>query len=409
MALDSNAMGKLAYLECSSGVSGDMCLASLIDAGVSTDVLLRDLRQIPIGEFEFKVSRVNRSGITATQVEITSPQKQPERHLHHIEKILAGSGLPAAVKEHSLRIFRRLAEVEGAIHGKPPESIHFHEVGAVDAVLDVAGSCLGFEMLGIEELRCSALNVGSGRVDAAHGSLPVPAPATAELLKGVPVYSSGIEAELVTPTGAAIVTALAKGFGPMPLLKIERIGYGAGSKDFPGHPNVARLFLGEKTHAEATAAGGMLASERGEEIVSVIEADVDDMNPQLYGYLAGRAFDAGALDVTCAPVQMKKNRPGLHISILCPPERADALAALLFEETTTIGVRIHEARRQILQREWVTVETVHGAVRMKIARSNGRVVNFAPEYEDCRKLADEKAVPLKQVMFDALAAYTARK
>ncbi|MGH9454971.1 MAG: nickel pincer cofactor biosynthesis protein LarC, partial [Terriglobia bacterium] len=260
-------MGKLAYLECSSGLSGDMCLAALMDAGVSADDLRRELRTIPIGEFDFKVSRVSRSGITATHVEITSPEKQPERHLHHIEKILAGSGLPATVKEQSLRIFRRLAEVEGAIHGKPPESIHFHEVGAVDAVVDIAGACLGFEMLGIEELRCSALNVGSGRVDAAHGSLPVPAPATAELLKGAPVYSSGIEAELVTPTGAAIVTTLATGFGPMPPLKIERIGYGAGSKDFHRHPNVARLFLGEKTPAE-TAATGMLATARGEEIVS---------------------------------------------------------------------------------------------------------------------------------------------
>ncbi|HUY13622.1 MAG TPA: nickel pincer cofactor biosynthesis protein LarC [Terriglobia bacterium] len=394
-------MAKSAYLECSSGISGDMCLAALIDAGVSADGLLRELRKIPIGEFDFKVSRVSRSGITATHVEITSPEKQPERHLHHIEKILAASELPPTVREKAALIFRRLAEVEGAIHGKPPQSIHFHEVGAVDAVLDIAGACLGFEMLEIDELRCSALNVGSGRVQAAHGSLPVPAPATAELLKGAPVYSSGIEAELVTPTGAAIVTAFAKSFGPMPPLKVECIGYGAGTRDFPGHPNVVRLFLGESLMASEAAAGG--------EIVSVIEADVDDMSPQLYGYLAERAFAVGALDVTCGSVQMKKNRLGLHISILCLPERAEALAALVFEQTTTIGLRIHEARRKTLAREWATVETPHGAVRMKVASCNGRVMNVAPEYEDCRRLAEEKAVPLKQVMVDALAAYQARK
>ncbi|MGH9432011.1 MAG: nickel pincer cofactor biosynthesis protein LarC [Terriglobia bacterium] len=402
-------MAKFAYLECSSGISGDMCLASLIDAGVNADDLERELRRIPIGEFDFKVSRVNRSGITATHVEIASPEKQPERHLHHLEKIFAASELPASVKEKSLRIFRRLAEVEGAIHGKPPESIHFHEVGAVDAMLDIAGACLGLEMLGIEELWCSALNVGSGRVQAAHGSLPVPAPATAELLKGVPVYSSGIEAELVTPTGAAIVTTLANGFGAMPLLKIERIGYGAGSKDFHGHPNVARLFLGQRAPAEVAASGDVRASAVGEEIVSVIETDVDDMSPQLYGYFAERAFEAGALDVTCGSLQMKKNRPGFHLSVLCNPGRADELAGLIFRETTTIGVRIHEARRKTLARECVTVQTPYGPVRVKIARSNGRVMNAAPEYEDCRKLAEEKSIPLKQVMAEALAAYQASK
>lgn len=401
-------MSKLAYLECSSGISGDMFLAALIDAGLSTDALLGELRKIPIGEFDFKVSRVNRSGITATHVEITSPVKQPERHLHHIEKIFAASGLSEAVKEKAIRIFRRLAEVEGAIHGKPPESIHFHEVGAVDAVLDIAGACLGIEMLGIEELHCSPLNVGSGRVQAAHGSLPVPAPATAELLKGVPMYSSGIEAELVTPTGAAIVTAFAKSFGPMPPLKTRQISYGAGSKDFHGIPNVARLFVGEAPESSELGSGGTRRAA-GDEIVSVIEADVDDMSPQLYGYLAERAFEAGALDVTCGSIQMKKNRPGLHISVLCLPERADALAALVFEQTTTIGLRIHEARRKTLAREWAVVETPHGAVRVKIARCNGRVLNVAPEYEDCRKLAEEKAVPLKEVMVAAMVAWRGKR
>jgi uncharacterized protein (TIGR00299 family) protein len=406
--LANDPMVKIAYLECSSGISGDMCLAALIDAGVNVEELLRSLRTIPVGEFEFKVSRVSRSGIGAAQVEITSPGKQPERHLNDIEKILNISRLPATVKEKSIEIFRRLAEVEGAIHGKPPQSIHFHEVGAVDAILDIAGACLGFEMLGIREVACSPLNVGSGRVEAAHGSLPIPAPATAELLRGAPVYSSGMDAELVTPTGAVIVAAFAKHFGPMPPMRTECIGYGAGARDFKGHPNVARLFVGESLESAKPAfegAGNVAASE---EKVAVIETDVDDMSPQIYGYFAERAFAAGALDVTCGAVQMKKNRPGLHIAMLCLPEHADALTALVFGETTTLGVRIYEARRKVLAREWMTVETPHGAVRMKLARMNGRVLNAAPEYEDCRRLAEEKSIPLKQVMAEALAAYQSR-
>jgi pyridinium-3,5-bisthiocarboxylic acid mononucleotide nickel chelatase len=402
-------MAKLAYLECASGISGDMFLAVLIDAGVNAETLLGKLRTLPVGEFDFQVLRVVRSGIAATHVDITSPTKQPERHLHHIEKIIAASELPSTVKERAVSIFRRLAEVEGGIHGKPPESIHFHEVGAVDAVLDIAGACLGLEMAGITELRCSALNVGSGRVQAAHGSLPVPAPATVELLKGAPVYSSGIEAELVTPTGAAIVATLCSGFGAMPPMKVEQIGYGAGLKDFHGHPNVARILVGESTTAGASAAYSVSDGAGGEEVIAVIEADVDDMSPQLYGYFAEKAFDAGALDVTCGSVQMKKNRPGLRVTILCTPNRADELAALAFRETTTIGVRIHEVRRRVLDREWATVETAHGPVRIKVASCNGKVLNAAPEFEDCRKLAEEKQVPLKRVMLDALAAYQVKR
>jgi pyridinium-3,5-bisthiocarboxylic acid mononucleotide nickel chelatase len=413
---------KLAYLDCSSGISGDMFLGALLDAGVRADALLAELRKIPLGDYEFKAVCALRGGLVGTHVEIQVAGNQPERHLHHIEQLIGGSALAAAVKQRSLQAFRRLAEVEGKLHGKPPEKIHFHEVGAVDAILDIVGACVGLDLLGVEELRCSPLNVGGGRVSAAHGWLPVPAPATAELLKGAPVYSSGVEAELVTPTGAAIVGELAQGFGPMPSMKVERIGYGAGARDFPGQPNLARLFLGERIErppasappgagpdSELRISGSVLErSEADDELVSVITANLDDMSPQLYGYFVERALAAGALDVSCSSIQMKKNRPGLEMTLLCRPELVDALTRLLFNETTTIGVRIHEARRKVLERDWVSVETAYGAVRMKVARANGRVTNVAPEYEDCQRLAREKSAPLKDVMLAAQVAYAQR-
>jgi len=389
---------KLAYLDCSSGISGDMFLAALLDAGVELDRLREEFKKIDLGPYEFTEGRVMRRGLSGNHVEIEAPGKQPHRHLSHIEKLIGDAALDGAVKQKALRVFRRLGEAEAKIHNQPIEKIHFHEVGAVDAILDIVGGCLGLAMLGNPELVCSPLNVGGGSVEAAHGSLPVPAPATAELLKGIPIYSSGVQGELVTPTGAALVSILASSFGPLPAMKVERIGYGAGTKDFPSHPNIARLMLGEKVEgAEAGGAGG--------ETVLVIEANIDDMNPQIFGYLAEKALAVGALDVTCTPVQMKKNRPGLLVSILSEPDLENTLTRLLFEETTTIGVRITEARRKILDREVVMVETAYGAVRMKVASLDGKEVNVAPEFDDCRRLASEKSVPLKEVMLAAQEAY----
>ncbi len=390
---------KTAYLDGSSGVSGNMFLGALLDAGLAQEQLLAELRKLPLGQYDFVVSKVLRSGLMGTHVEITIPEKQPHRHLHHIEQIIKGGALPDAVRGKALGIFRRLAEAEGKLHGKPPEKIHFHEVGAVDAILDIVGTCLGLELLSIGELVSTPLNVGGGTVEAAHGSLPVPAPATAELLKGIPLYSSGLQAELVTPTGAAIVATLAASFGPVPPMKVERIGYGAGTREFAGHPNLARIMIGERS--------GLAESEnsKSSEVVSVIEANIDDMSPQLYGYFVEQALAVGALDVTSSAVQMKKNRPGLMITVLSPPERAGTLADLLFRETTTIGLRIHEARRQVLDREWVSVQTVYGAVRIKVAKRGGKVMNAAPEYADCQRLAHEKQVPLKEVMLAAQGAY----
>jgi hypothetical protein len=393
-----------AYLDGSSGMSGDMFLAALLDAGLDARRLLMELKKMPLGFYEFKRSRAVRGGLVGGRVEIRVPGEQPERKLSDIEGILERAALPESVKEKSLKVFRALAEAEGKLHNLPPTEVHFHEVGAVDAIIDIVGACLGLELLEISELVCSPLNVGSGRIQAAHGSLPVPAPATAELLKNIPIYSSGVEDELVTPTGAAIVSILAASFGPMPPLKVERIGYGAGEKEFPGHPNVARLFVGESVEAVQAQPGAA-----GDEIVSVIEANLDDMSPQLYGYFLERALAAGALDVTCSAVQMKKNRPGLTVSILCRPEQSEALAELLFDQTTTIGVRIHEARRKVLEREEVSIETPYGPVKVKVAKRDGKVVNIAPEYEDCQRIASEKSVPLKEVILAVQMAYRTSK
>ena len=391
---------RLAYLDCSSGVSGDMFLGACLDAGLGAESLLAELAKLPLGTYEFKPERVRRSGLAGTHVEISAPGNQPHRHLASIEEMIESSALFPGVKERSLRIFRRLGEAEARLHDQPIEKVHFHEVGAVDAILDIVGACVALELLGIEELRASPLNVGSGRVTAAHGSLPVPAPATAELLCGVPVYSSGVEMELVTPTGAAIVSTLASGFGPLPAMRVDRIGYGAGARELPGHPNLLRLMIGEWD----PSAESRVPRPDGD-VVAVIETSVDDMSPEVYGYLAERALAAGALDITCSPIEMKKNRPGLEIRLLSKPEQAEALADLVFAETTTLGLRISTAERRVLERESVSVATPYGDIRVKVGRRNGRVLNAAPEYEDCRLAAIEHSVPLKEVMQAAHAAF----
>lgn len=392
-----------AYLDCSSGISGDMLLAALLDAGVDARRLLRELKKMRLGFYEFKLTRAVRGNLVGARVDIRVPAQQPPRKLGDIEEMMGKTELAETVKEKALKIFRRLAEAEGKLHNLPPGEVHFHEVGAVDAIIDIVGACLGLELLEVSELVCSPLNVGGGRVEAEHGSLPVPAPATAELLKEIPIYSTGIEGELVTPTGAAIVSTLASSFGPMPPMKVERIGYGAGEKDIPGQANVTRLFVGESVEVVKPQPGAA-----GDELVSVIEANLDDMSPQLYGYFVEQALAAGALDVTCSAVQMKKNRPGLLVTVLCAPESSDALAQLLFEQTTTIGLRIYEARRKVLEREFVSVETPYGEVRVKVAKREGKVLNVAPEYEDCQRLAAEKSVPLKEVILAAQMAYRKR-
>src|ERR1700688_576035 len=312
------------------------------------------------------------------------------RGLKQIRETISGASISERAKKTAIEIFEALGRAEAKIHNSSIERVHFHEVGAVDAMVDIVCAAVGAEALGVDEFICSSLNVGGGTVKCAHGTFPVPAPATVELLAGAPVYSSGIQAELVTPTGAAIVTTLASRFAAFPEMKIEKSGFGAGSRDFPGHPNVVRLTVGE-------AASNTLASKTASETISVLEANLDDLNPQVFGYVMDRLLEEGALDAFGIPVQMKKNRPGVLLTVLCRPEDASKVTQLIFTETTTLGVRRREETRRSLARRWENVRTPWGDVRVKIASMNGTVTNYAPEYEDCRRIAEEHRVPLKTV------------
>ena len=317
------------------------------------------------------------------------------RGLAEIRKIISGAAIPDGAKKTAIAIFEALGRAEGKIHNTAIESVHFHEVGAVDAMVDIVCAAVGAEALGVDEVICSPLNVGGGTVKCAHGTFPVPAPATLELLADAPVYSSGLQAELVTPTGAAIVKTLASRFAAFPEMKIVKSGYGAGTRDFPGHPNVVRLTIGEsESHA--------LAAKTASETITVLEANLDDLNPQVFGYVLDRLLAEGALDVFGLAVQMKKNRPGMLLTVLCNPEDTNKLTQLIFTETTTLGVRRRDEMRQTLARKWITVSTQWGEVRIKIASMNGTVTNYAPEYEDCRRIAEEQHVPLKSVMQEAV-------
>ena len=439
---------RIAYLECFSGMSGDMFLGALVDAGVSPRLLEETVAALGIGA-RLEISRVVRSGISATKVDVwvdgekdmpceefwakenvaraSSPAQSRHEHDHHhhrhdheshnhtghshehvhthsrglaeIRQIIGKAKIGDSTKETAIAIFEALGAAEAKIHNTSVESVHFHEVGAVDAMVDVVCAAVGAEELGVDEIICSPLNVGGGTVQCAHGTLPVPVPATVEILQGVPIYSSAVQKELVTPTGAAIVKTLARRFSNFPEMKIEKSGYGAGSRDFPGHPNVVRLVIGE-------AAASSLASKTTSEIITVLEANLDDLNPQVFGYVMDRLFEDGALDAFAIPVQMKKNRPGTLLTVLCKPEDSSRLTQLLFTETTTLGVRRRDETRQTLARRWESVRTEWGEVRIKIASMNGSVTNYAPEYEDCRRLASEHHVPLKTVMQEAIRVYT---
>ena len=545
---------RIAYLECFSGISGDMFLGALVDAGVPAEVLEKAVAALGVGA-ELRIRKVDRSGITATKVDVVvagevdrpresvevpsrylgennlktqSPQRtaaenaenftrrhgepwppartgvsvsdglehfhkhgdghdhgQPEahaqqhresrpssrtgvsaphehgieheqghrqahehghegaghghgRHLSEIKRIISAAAISDGAKRTAIAIFEALGAAEAKIHNIDVERVHFHEVGAVDAMVDIVGAAVGAEALGVDEIVCSPLNVGGGMVNCAHGVFPVPAPATVELLRGAPVFSTGVEAELVTPTGAAIVKTLAARFGEFPPMKVERAGYGAGSKDFAGHANVVRLTIGDAVAVErgtdraedpraasrgqvttgaAIAGVNMRAGESSlsttrnvaRDAVAVLEANLDDLNPQVFGYVMERLLAEGALDVYGVAVQMKKNRPGMVLTVLARPEDAEKLTQIVFAETSTLGVRRRDERRQVLGRRWETVATPWGEVRMKVASMNGTVTNYAPEYEDCRRIAEEQHVPLKSVMQEAMQAYLSKK
>ena len=381
----------IAYLDCFSGISGDMLLGALVDAGLSLEVLKADLACLSLSGYDIKAAKVTKGGIAGTQVSVEVREEQAHRGLHDILKIIDASSLPEETKETSRRIFTRLAEAEARVHNQPVEDVHFHEVGAVDAIVDVVGACCGLRRLGVTELYSSPLPLGGGWVNTAHGRLPVPAPATAELLKGALLYAGPVQAELVTPTGAAIVTTLCRNFGPMPPMTVSQVGWGAGARDLP-HPNLLRLFLGEP------------AVKAAEQRLALLETNLDDMNPELFEHLMDRLLAAGALDVFYTPIVMKKSRPATLVSVLAEPEKVDALSAILFRETTTLGVRVQEVSRRCLERRSVEVETPYGRVRVKLGLLGAETVTAAPEYEDCRRIANERGVPLKGVYEAAQAA-----
>jgi pyridinium-3,5-bisthiocarboxylic acid mononucleotide nickel chelatase len=425
---------RIAYLECFSGISGDMFLGALVDAGVSPQLLQETVAALDVSA-RLEFSRVVRSAISATKADVwvngekNAPREeywrqqehdqrgrehshrrgkhddsehnhshQPGRGLSEIKQLITAASASSPVKKNAIAIFETLGKAEAKIHNVPVEGVHFHEVGAVDAIVDIVCAAAGFEALRVDEFVCSPLNIGGGTVHCAHGTFPVPAPATVEILKDAPVYSSGVQAELVTPTGAAIVKTLTSRFATFPEMKIETSGYGAGSREFPGLPNVARLTVGESTSRSLVA---HTESDR----ISVLEANLDDLNPQVFGYVMDRLFEEGALDAFAVPVQMKKNRPATLLTVLCRPESAGKLMQLIFAETTTIGIRQREEVRQTLTRRWQNVRTQWGEVRIKIASMNGTVTNYAPEYEDCRRIAADHRVPLKMVMQEAGRAY----
>ena len=390
---------KLAYFDCFSGISGDMTLGALVDAGVSLELLRSELMTLKVPGWQISAEKVWKNGMSATHVRVLTEDTEKHRSLATILEIFDNSRLAPSIKSRASAIFRKLGEAEASVHDVPIEKIHFHEVGAVDAIVDIAGACIGFSALGIETFACSPLNVGGGTAKMAHGVLPVPAPATARLLLGKPSYSSGVLKELVTPTGAAIIVTVCDSFGPQPPMSVTAIGYGAGTTDLEAQPNVLRLMIGEGLEKNAST---------GDEIIRVLEANLDDMNPQIYGYFLEKALAAGALDVFATPVQMKKNRPGFLITVLCSPESESKFQEMLFAETTTLGVRSMSAHRRILPREWVKVSTKFGDIRMKVSRVNGDIRQAAPEFDDCRKLASEKNVPLQQILDEAMRQWSAR-
>jgi uncharacterized protein (TIGR00299 family) protein len=380
---------RIGYFDCFSGASGDMILGSLIDAGLSARRLREELKKLRLPTIHLKVRKVLKAGISATQVIVEGRhEKRSHRNLKEILRIVERSGVEVEVKEKSKEIFKRIASVEARIHQTRMEEVHFHELGGLDSIVDIVGSVWGLQQLGIEKIHVSKVNVGTGFVKCEHGILPVPAPATLALMEGKPIYSSGVERELLTPTGAAILTTLSSEFGPIPPLHVERIGYGAG-RDNLLHPNLLRLIIGT---SESTS---------GKERVVVIETNIDDMNPQFYDYLIGKLLTLEALEVFITPILMKKNRPGHLLTVISPTEKLPSITNFLLRETTTLGLRWHEEARAKADREILTLQTQYGKIHFKLARWEGNIVNISPEYEDCKRLAIEKGVPLKDIFEEA--------
>ncbi|HUU68873.1 MAG TPA: nickel pincer cofactor biosynthesis protein LarC [Planctomycetota bacterium] len=402
---------KIAYFDCFSGAAGDMILGALIDAGLRLADVEREIAKLQLEGFRLTAGKVTRAGISGTKFDVLLAETNrpaddshdnPSHGHHHnhgrglaeILPLIEQSALARPVKRMACDVFRCLAAAEGEVHAKPPEEIHFHEVGAIDAIVDIVGTAAALHLLGVDRVCASPLRLGSGSVRCGHGELPVPAPATALLVRNIPVIPTDIQGELTTPTGAAILATVASEFGPMPACRIEAVGYGAGSRDVPGRPNLLRVFIGQTVEGELDA-----------DVVEVIEANLDDMSPEFFGGVFDRLFDAGALDVFVMPIQMKKGRPALLLTVLAPPGRTTFVQEVIFRETTTFGVRIHEARRRKLPRETCTVSTPLGDVRMKVGRMGGRIVRAKPEHDDCTRIARERGVPFARVHEAAMEAW----
>jgi uncharacterized protein (TIGR00299 family) protein len=383
-------MTRIAYFDAFSGISGDMTVGALIDAGASAEAVIESLNGLASGG-RFEVEKTIRGGIAASKFRVhVDAVPARHRHLSLILEMIDRAALTPRAKQNASAIFQKLGEAEAHIHGVDIQQVHFHEVGAADSIADIVGASVALDLLNIDEVHCSAINVGSGTVKTEHGLLPVPAPATARLLEGKPVYARGPEMEWTTPTGAAIASALAIAFGPLPAMRVSSIGYGAGDRDFKNHANVLRVLIGERSTAPEST------------LVSIIEANIDDSTPQVLGYALEKLMSAGALDATLSPLQMKKNRPGSLLRVIAKPEDQERLTQIVFAETSTLGLRIHAAERRVEERRIVTVETPFGPIRGKVTPQGA----FAPEYDDCRAIAEETGTPLPQVIATAIAAYT---
>lgn len=389
-------MGRHLHFDCFSGVSGDMVLGALVSAGLSWTSLVDGLKRLKLRGYRLQKREVHRGALPAIKVDVIVQQGfQRPLTLSRIRKILADSTLPGPVKERSRSVFDRLAEAEGVAHGVDPKDVHFHEVGVVDSFIDVVGGVLGCYLLNATRVTASPINVGAGSIQTSHGLLPVPGPAVAALARGVPIYADGPRCELATPTGVALLRTLASEFGPLPRMRSMAVGYGAGDHDPDGWPNVLRLFVEEEPTSAANQTERMIQ----------IETNLDDLSPQTYDYIMEQLFQVGAVDVVLAPVVMKKSRPGILLSCLATEGRTNAVIEVLFQETTTLGVRLHEVRRRVLTRRFVPVTTQGGVVRMKVAEVGAGWEKAAPEYEDCKAIAQRTGHPLKTVMEEALMAY----
>jgi uncharacterized protein (TIGR00299 family) protein len=382
------------YFDCFAGASGDMILGAMVGAGVNPQQLKQEIALLGVHGYAIDFQTVDRSGISGIYANVQTHREHTHRHLADILKIIYESGLSATVKDSAARIFSRLGEAEARVHNQPIEKVHFHEVGALDAIIDVVGAAICFELLEVERFVCSPLHVGSGTVEMDHGRFPVPPPAVAELLKGIPIYSTDIEGELVTPTGAAIIATVCTEFGAIPEMKLAGTGYGAGTRDYKKFPNLLRVLVGESQLQRAS-----------DEHLWMIETNMDDISPQILGHVMDLAFELGALDCYFTPVHMKKNRPGVLLSLLCRSQDRPRLNEMLFAETTTLGLRSYEVERRALERAIVRVETQYGPIDVKVAQLNGHIIKEMPEYEQCRQAARNAGVPLREVEEAARVAF----